>query len=83
MEGEVLIKIKVKNKNLERFIWQEKNGPMIKSAVREGFGTLLLGVILPSELDGTGKFIFDSNRFTYELIVKNELTEEIPDLPQS
>jgi two-component system CheB/CheR fusion protein len=83
MEGEVLIKIKVKNKNLERFIWQEKNGPMIKSAAREGFGTLLLGVILPSELDGTGKFIFDSNRFTYELIVKNELTEEIPDLPQS
>lgn len=65
--GKVLIELKVKNGKLLKLIWSERGGPEIIERERQGFGTLLLGSILPAELQASAKFVFDNSGLRYEL----------------
>jgi PAS domain S-box-containing protein len=65
--GEVLIELKVKDGELLKLIWSESDGPETRQSERQGFGSLLLGTILPTELQASATLAFDKSGLRYEL----------------
>ncbi|MCR9140289.1 MAG: PAS domain-containing protein [Alphaproteobacteria bacterium] len=65
--GEVLIELKVKDGELLKLIWSESGGPEATQSERQGFGSLLLGTILPTELQASATLAFDKSGLRYEL----------------
>lgn len=67
IDGKVLITVKAKDGVLSSLKWREVGGPELEESRRQGFGTLLLMSILPSELESSVAMEFQNDGMTYEL----------------
>ena len=65
--GEVWLYIEVNGAALKRLTWTERGGPKVIPGNREGFGTLLLCSILPSELRVSARISLEEEGLIYEL----------------
>ena len=65
--GEVRICVRAKGDRFQRLTWTERGGPKVIPGGREGFGTLLLRTILPSELNASAQWRLEEDGLIYEL----------------
>ncbi|MFA8388389.1 MAG: CheR family methyltransferase [Pelagibaca sp.] len=65
--GEVRLYVEVNGAALKRLTWTERGGPKVIPVNREGFGTLLLRSILPSELRVSARISLEEEGLIYEL----------------
>jgi two-component sensor histidine kinase len=65
--GEVRICVQAKGEAFQRLTWTERGGPTVVPGNREGFGTLLLRSILPSELNASAQLRLEADGLIYEL----------------
>lgn len=65
--GEVRICVQAKGEAFQRLTWTERGGPTVVPGNREGFGTLLLRSILPSELNVSAQLRLEADGLIYEL----------------
>ena len=65
--GEVRICVRAKGDGFQQLTWTERGGPKVIPGDREGFGTLLLRSILPSELNVSAQLRLEKDGLIYEL----------------